>query len=79
MLACSEGECKWKSGVEIGGGAMHPNDESVREVLKGLEGLEMLGQWQLALVQDLKVKAKALLESTRDHQPGDDSSGGGPA
>ena len=51
------------------GAAMKPQEESIRELLKGLEGLELLGQWELALVRDLRVKAQALLEEARKDMP----------
>jgi len=42
---------------------MKSHEEAVRDILKGLEGLEMLAQWERSLVRDLYAKAEALLES----------------
>jgi len=50
---------------------MRPRDDSIREIIKGLEGLEMLSQWQQSLVQDLRTKADALLEATHADAPPD--------
>ncbi|MCX5672284.1 MAG: hypothetical protein NTU94_13280 [Planctomycetota bacterium] len=38
-------------------------DESLKEIVRGLEGLVMLGQWQVTLAKDLREKAEALGES----------------
>jgi len=40
---------------------MTPHGETMHDILKGLEGLEMLGQWQMSLVKDLRAKAQGLL------------------
>ncbi len=50
---------------------MKPHDAAVEEILKGLEGLEMLTQWQQSLVRDLHAKAKRLLASLEDNPPPD--------
>jgi len=42
---------------------MKSHEEAVQDILKGLEGLEMLAQWERSLVRDLHGKAEALLES----------------
>jgi hypothetical protein len=46
--------------------AVQSQEESVREILKGIEGLEMLSQWELSLTRDLRAKAEALLRSARE-------------
>ena len=56
------------------GGAMKSQEEAVRDVLKGLEGLEMLVQWERSLVRDLHAKAETLLESARRDAGPDDAS-----
>ena len=38
----------------------------INEIQKGLEGLEMLAQWQLSLAGDLRSKAEAFLRSMQD-------------
>jgi hypothetical protein len=54
-------------------------DEAPREILKGLEGLEMLGQWNLSLVRDLMTKTKALLDPPQGGGTSGQSGGPGPA
>jgi len=39
---------------------MSGRDEGVKEVVRGLDGLIMLSQWQLTLTRDLRAKAEAL-------------------
>ena len=48
---------------------MKKHDESVQEILKGLEGLETLNKWELSLAQDLRGKAETLLRSLRGDGP----------
>jgi hypothetical protein len=38
-------------------------DETLQEVLRGLEGLEMLCQGQISLARDLSDKARRVLEA----------------
>jgi hypothetical protein len=45
------------------GETMKPPAESVKEILKGLEGLQMLSQWEQSLARDLASKAETLLRS----------------
>jgi hypothetical protein len=40
---------------------MQPPRKVINEIQKGLEGLEMLAQWQLSLTGDLRSKAEAFL------------------
>ena len=56
---------------------MKPPAESVQEILKGLEGLQMLSQWEQSLARDLASKAETLLRSMRAAPPaaGPDPSG----
>jgi len=57
---------------------MKPPAESVREIIKGLEGLQMLSQWEQSLARDLTAKAETLLRSMRPAPPpaaGSDASG----
>jgi len=39
---------------------MGSREESLKEIVRGLEGLVMLGQWQVTLAKDLREKAEAL-------------------
>jgi len=48
---------------------MKPTADSLREILKGLEGLHMLSQWELSLTKDLCVKTEALLQSADGDKP----------
>jgi len=48
---------------------MKPLQEAVQEILKGLEGLQMLGQWELSLTRDLCAKTQALLKSVSEDPP----------
>jgi|WetSurMetagenome_2_1015567.scaffolds.fasta_scaffold61318_2 hypothetical protein len=45
---------------------MKDKEESVQDVVRGLEGLEMLNQWELTLVRDLKAKAQAMLRPSKE-------------
>jgi hypothetical protein len=56
---------------------MKPPVETVQEILKGLEGLQMLSQWEQSLARDLAAKAETLLRSMRPAPParGPDPSG----
>jgi len=45
---------------------MKPPAEAVQEIIKGLEGLQMLSQWEQSLARDLCVKAETLLHAVRD-------------
>ena len=57
---------------------MKPTADSLREILKGLEGLHMLSQWELSLTKDLCVKTEALLQSADgDAPPGPPEGPGG--
>jgi len=51
---------------------MDRQDEPIREIIKGLEGLEMLCQWELTLARDLRGKTEALLGT----EEGDGPAGG---
>jgi hypothetical protein len=42
---------------------MKPKAEAVREIIKGLEGIQMLSQWEQSLAKDLTAKAESLLRS----------------
>jgi hypothetical protein len=46
-------------------------DEAAREVLKGLDGLVMLAEWQLSLVKDLREKASRLVAEDGKGSPED--------
>ena len=48
---------------------MKPHEESLEEIVRGLEGLEMLSQWELSLARDLRVKARAALRSAAGERP----------
>ncbi|MCX5683160.1 MAG: hypothetical protein NT049_05685 [Planctomycetota bacterium] len=43
--------------------------ESIQEIIKGLEGLQMLSQWEQSLAQDLSVKAESLLRAVHEAPP----------
>lgn len=64
MIAGTKGDATGKSGV-----LMKPTADSLREILKGLEGLHMLSQWELSLTKDLCVKTEALLQSADGDKP----------
>jgi hypothetical protein len=66
MIAGAKGDATGKSGV-----LMKPTADSLREILKGLEGLRMLSQWELSLTKDLCVKTEALLQSAHGDKPPD--------
>jgi hypothetical protein len=44
-------------------------DETAREVLKGLDGLVMLAEWQLSLAKDLREKASRLVVEDGNGSP----------
>ena len=50
---------------------MDQQEESIREIIKGLEGLEMLFQWELSLVRDLRGKTESLLRPASEDAPAD--------
>jgi len=50
---------------------MDRQEESIREIIKGLEGLEMLCQWELSLTHDLRGKTEALLRPASEDAPAD--------
>jgi hypothetical protein len=56
---------------------MKPQADTVKEILKGLEGLQMLSQWEQSLARDLASKAETLLRSLHAGPPaaGPDRSG----
>ena len=64
MIAGAKGDATGKSGV-----IMKPTADSLREILKGLEGLRMLSQWELSLTKDLCAKTEALLQSVHGDEP----------
>ena len=48
---------------------MKPPAEAVQEIIKGLEGRQMLSQWEQSLARDLCVKAESLLHAVREAPP----------
>jgi hypothetical protein len=64
MIAGAKGNATGKSEV-----LMKPTADSLREILKGLEGLHMLSQWELSLTKDLCAKTEALLQSADGDKP----------
>jgi len=50
---------------------MDRQEESIREIIKGLEGLEMLCHWELSLTHDLRGKTEALLRPASEDAPAD--------
>ena len=57
---------------------MKPPAESVQEIIKGLEGLQMLSQWEQSLARDLCVKARLLLDVAGETPPRDGRDPAGP-
>jgi hypothetical protein len=41
---------------------MAAHDEAVKEILRGLDGLVMLSQWELTLAKDMREKMERLTE-----------------
>jgi hypothetical protein len=74
MIPHARGDATGKREVFL----MKPSNDSVREILKGLEGLEMLGQWELSLTRDLHTKAEALLQSEQGGPSSDPDAPDGP-
>jgi hypothetical protein len=50
---------------------MDRQEEPIREIIKGLEGLELLCQWELSLTRDLRGKTEALLRPASEDTPTD--------
>jgi hypothetical protein len=48
---------------------MNPHETSLREIVRGLEGLEMLGEWELSLAHDLRAKAEEALRLASAEEP----------
>jgi hypothetical protein len=46
-------------------------NEAAREVLRGLDGLVMLAEWQLSLAKDLREKASRLVVEDGKGSPED--------
>jgi hypothetical protein len=49
---------------------MSERDEAVREIIRGLDGLVLLGKWELSLAEDLRGKAESLLDGPVSDDPG---------
>jgi hypothetical protein len=47
-----------------GGGIMATREEAVKEILRGLDGLVMLSQWELTLARDMREKMEKLAEGS---------------
>jgi hypothetical protein len=47
-------------------GTMAVRDEAVKEILRGLDGLVMLSQWELTLAKDMREKMEQLTEGPPD-------------
>jgi hypothetical protein len=41
-------------------GGMAPEDEAIKEIIRGLDGLVMLSQWELTLAKDMREKMEKL-------------------
>ena len=48
---------------------MGKRDENLKEIIRGLDGLVMLGEWQTILARDLKGKAEALTLTGEEPEP----------
>jgi hypothetical protein len=48
---------------EKGGEPVAPQAEEIKEILRGLDGLVMLSQWELTLAKDIREKMERLTES----------------
>jgi hypothetical protein len=46
--------------AKIGGNAMSKQDDGLKEIIRGLDGLVMLGQWQATLARELLGRAQVL-------------------
>jgi hypothetical protein len=51
-------------------GTMATQDEAVKEILRGLDGLVMLSQWELTLAKDMREKMERLAEAPAE-EPAD--------
>jgi len=58
---------------------MAPREKMLREILMGIDGLMLLGQWQTTLAKDLRCKVEALLDSKQEDKPSADNPPGRPA
>jgi len=57
---------------------MNKQEEMLREIVRGLDGLVLLGKWELSLAEDIKGKAESLLEDPSPDDPGRPGLVGGP-
>jgi hypothetical protein len=48
---------------------MGKRDENLKEIIRGLDGLVMLGEWQTILARDLKGKAEAFSVTGEGPEP----------
>jgi len=53
---------------------MATRDEAVKEILRGLDGLVMLSQWELTLAKDMREKMEKLADGTQDPPPAETES-----
>jgi len=56
---------------------MGKHEASLREIVKGLDGLIMLNEWEATLARDIRAKAEAAVRETRDEPAEGPSRGGG--
>jgi hypothetical protein len=57
---------------------MDKREETLREIIRGLEGLALLGKWEVSLAEDLRTKAASLLDRGKGKPPRADDPAGRP-
>jgi hypothetical protein len=55
--------------VKSGGNAMSKQDDGLKEIIRGLDGLVMLSQWQATLARELLGRAQVLDASGEQPEP----------
>jgi hypothetical protein len=48
---------------------MQKREEILREIVRGLDGLVLLGKWEVSLAEDLRAKAESLLARPQKGDP----------
>lgn len=57
---------------------MEKREEALREIVRGLDGLVLLGKWEVSLAEDLRAKAESLLARRQKDDPDAEGLVGGP-
>ena len=57
---------------------MKKREQRLREIIRGLDGLVLLGKWEVSLAEDLRAKAESLLGKRRKQGRDADGLAGGP-